>query len=261
MNALNEKLPDIISDEQGYKKAKRELDKTVFDLDNADRLEKQGYTKEAIAEKEKAADRGANLWHYMSQYQAHIKGTELTSSATRYAAEKNLEGDKIKAAATSENTRALHKGADEAKAFNQATILKREVNDVHSDIEKEKNNTNSEYAKLTDKINTYSQMANRTSEQDVALADFIKRKGEIDAAHKKRITTAEQNAKLAEQRYLNMTGGKPTSDTATTTAAPNAATTAAPPEGLPEGSKAIGKDKKTGATVYEAPDGKRYIGT
>jgi hypothetical protein len=31
------------------------------------------------------------------------------------------------------------------------------------------------------------------------------------------------------------------------------------PEGMPKGSKPIGKDKVTGKTVYEAPGGKRFI--
>jgi hypothetical protein len=99
MNALNEKLPEIISDEQGYKKAKRELDKTVFDLDQADRLEKQGYTKEAIAEREKAADRGANLWHYMTQYQSSANTAAAHERSSKYTADTHLEGQKLTAAA------------------------------------------------------------------------------------------------------------------------------------------------------------------
>jgi hypothetical protein len=100
MNALNEKLPEIITDEQGYKKAKRELDKTIYELDGADRLEKQGYTKEAIAEREKAADRGANLWHYMTQYQASANTAASHERSSRYTADKHLEGQKLVAAAS-----------------------------------------------------------------------------------------------------------------------------------------------------------------
>ena len=100
MNALNEKLPDIITDEQGYKKAKRELDKTIYELDGADRLEKQGYTKEAIAEREKAADRGANLWHYMTQYQSSANTAAAHERSSKYTADTHLQGQKLIAAAS-----------------------------------------------------------------------------------------------------------------------------------------------------------------
>lgn len=72
MNALNEKLPDIITDERDYKKVKRELDKSIYDLDNATRLEKAGYMKDAVAEKEKAADRAAHSWSEINRYMSGI---------------------------------------------------------------------------------------------------------------------------------------------------------------------------------------------
>jgi hypothetical protein len=106
-------------------------------------------------------------------------------------------------------------------------------------------------------------MTNITTDQDEVLNKAQARKDAMDTAYQKRITTAEQNAKLAEQRYLNMSGyKKPGENTAGAPAsAPASAPTATPPEGLPTGSRLVGKDKKTGADVYESPDGKRYVGS
>ena len=99
-------------------------------------------------------------------------------------------------------------------------------------------------------------MTNRTKEQDDVLDKAQARKTEMDTAYQKRIATAEKNAKDAADRYLSITGNRPPA-----AGAPAGAPTATPPEGLPTGSRLVGKDKKTGADVYESPDGKRYVGS
>lgn len=94
MNALNEKLPDIISDEQTYKKAKRDVDKTIFDLDRAVRLEKMGYRKEAQDDINKAAERAMHINQYLGSYlsaenvaninkSSHIEVAKLHGSVQR----------------------------------------------------------------------------------------------------------------------------------------------------------------------------------
>jgi hypothetical protein len=81
MNALNEKLPDMIEDQRVFRKAKLELDKTVYDLDNATRLENQGYSKEARALKEKAAERAMHLNQYIGTNAVQLKREEMGNEA------------------------------------------------------------------------------------------------------------------------------------------------------------------------------------
>jgi hypothetical protein len=81
MNALNEKLPDLIEDQRSFRKAKLELDKTVYDLDNATRLENQGYSKEARALKEKAAERAMHLNQYIGTNAVQLKREEMGNEA------------------------------------------------------------------------------------------------------------------------------------------------------------------------------------
>jgi hypothetical protein len=81
MNALNEKLPDIISDEQTYKKAKRDIDKTILDLDNATRLEKAGYTKEAREDINKAAERAMHINQYLGSYMSAENVANINKSS------------------------------------------------------------------------------------------------------------------------------------------------------------------------------------
>ena len=87
MNALNEKLPDMIEDQRVFRKAKLELDRTVYDLDQATRLEDKGDLKEARALKEKAAERAMHLNQYIGNNATQLKREEM-SNATMIEKEK-----------------------------------------------------------------------------------------------------------------------------------------------------------------------------
>jgi hypothetical protein len=56
LTALKETMPGYLEDIKDQKKLKKELDKGIFEMNQADRLEQQGYMKEAAAIKEKASD-------------------------------------------------------------------------------------------------------------------------------------------------------------------------------------------------------------
>jgi hypothetical protein len=194
MNALNEKLPEIISDEQGYKKAKRELDKTVFDLDQADRLEKQGYTKEAIAEREKAADRGANLWHYMTNYQSAANTAATHERYAKYTADKHLEGQKLMAAASGTSK------ADKSLNDIQRNYLNASTN--YDNVIKQIDNAKKEETYVAAK----KELANTPKKMSEALAKSrAKKQAFVDAAEKdwlKRKQDALDTLELYKQQAL-----------------------------------------------------------
>jgi hypothetical protein len=77
MNALDAKLPDMIEDQRVFRKAKLELDRTVYDLDQATRLEDKGDLKEARALKEKAAERAMHLNQYIGNNAVQLKREEM----------------------------------------------------------------------------------------------------------------------------------------------------------------------------------------
>lgn len=258
MSALKKSIPDMIGDAKEAKRLERESDKIIYDIDAAIRAEKIGDIDKATALKEKAATHAAELNKIIATYKAHADAT----AGHIYGSQLKFVGDRETAKSTAANTAELRRGSEEAKAFNQSTILKREVADVQKDIAEEKAKANGEYGKLVNKIDLYSQMTNRTPDQDVVLDKAQARKDALDVAYQTRINIAENNAKVATQRYLNMSGYKGSGEATTAApAAPAAAPAVTPPEGLPTGSKLVGKDKKTGADVYEAPDGKRYVGS
>jgi hypothetical protein len=54
MRALKEGLPGVMEDTKANKKAMKDIDASIYQLDHADRLEQMGYLDRAVAKKEKA---------------------------------------------------------------------------------------------------------------------------------------------------------------------------------------------------------------
>jgi hypothetical protein len=117
--ALEKTLPDIISDEQGYKKAKRELNKIVYDIDQATRLEELGNKKEARALKEKAADRALTLNHYLAQAQSSERNALIQQESSKYTADAHVRSAEINAQTARLDRAAARVTADDNKKFGQ----------------------------------------------------------------------------------------------------------------------------------------------
>jgi hypothetical protein len=117
--ALEKTLPDIISDEQGYKKAKRELNKIVYDIDQATRLEELGNKKEARALKEKAADRALTLNQYLAQAQSSERNALIQQESSKYTADAHVRSATINAQTARLDREANRQTADDNKKFGQ----------------------------------------------------------------------------------------------------------------------------------------------
>jgi hypothetical protein len=105
MTALKKTIPTLIEDEKERKKAIREADKIIYELEQADRLEKKGYVSEASARKEKIADRAEKYNDGLARigqskrtaqitqqgneaaYQSQTYGSETSANTSRYVAD------------------------------------------------------------------------------------------------------------------------------------------------------------------------------
>jgi hypothetical protein len=106
MNALKQSIPGIVSDEKEAKKARKEADKIIFDIDEATRLEKLGLYDKATAIKEKAAGRAEDYNKYLLTLQAQreandraIETANIQDKTSRYVADTQA---KSQSAATSQ---------------------------------------------------------------------------------------------------------------------------------------------------------------
>jgi hypothetical protein len=119
LNALQKTVPNIVADEREQKKARREIDKSIADLDNATRLEKRGEVDAAMALKLKAAEDMKALNIKFIDYQSRRESDASSFAASKYNADMQLRGEEIRAA-TARLDRAARRETDaDAKAFGQ----------------------------------------------------------------------------------------------------------------------------------------------
>ena len=119
MNALKQSVPGIISDEKEQKKARREIDKSIADLDNATRLEKRGEVDAAMALKLKAAEDMKALNAKFIDYQSRRESDASSFAATKYNADMQFRSEQLRAN-TARLDRAARRETDaDSKAFGQ----------------------------------------------------------------------------------------------------------------------------------------------
>jgi hypothetical protein len=213
MNALKQAVPNIISDEKDAKKARKEIDKSIADLDNATRLEKRGEVDAAMALKLKAAEDMKALNAKMIDYQsrresdaAGIKGHEISAKAQVEAAAIRAQQDKLNRAQAE-----VHK--DEDRKFGQyqvATkqfeltrdaVAKAESQDAHkNDLKKLEQYTYGAKDKKTGEIDE-----NKINKEYKAVyAETKKRVADRMKGWNEAIETAEKERDLAFSRLKGL---------------------------------------------------------
>ena len=119
LNALQKTVPNIISDEKEQKKARREIDKSIADLDNATRLEKRGEVDAAMALKLKAAEDMKALNMKFIDYQSRRESDASAAAASKYTADAHLRAEEIRATTARLDRIARRENEDDNKRFGQ----------------------------------------------------------------------------------------------------------------------------------------------
>ena len=118
MNALKQAVPGIVSDEKEQKKARREIDKSIADLDNATRLEKRGEVDAAMALKLKAADDMKALNTKFIDYQSRRESDASSAAASKYSADMQFRSEQLRSEAARLDRAARRETEDDQKRFN-----------------------------------------------------------------------------------------------------------------------------------------------
>jgi hypothetical protein len=140
LNAMKESVPTLISDKKEEKKANREIDKSIADIDNATRAEKLGQMGRAMDLREKAIDRMKALQTSFVTYQAHKESNEKSVEVANINAAANAEHARIMAASHGATSKAADKRADETIRYHmqQDTLAKKKaVEGIDATIAKE----------------------------------------------------------------------------------------------------------------------------
>jgi len=179
MNALDAKLPEMIADEQTYKKAKRDIDKTIFDLESATRLEKAGYAKEAREDINKAAERAMHINQYLGAYMSsenvaninkssHIETEKLRSSTQRDIKALELQMRQLdKDKASDDKKQALLTQALTLQSNTETKIENLKKNDDYQKLARDASADPKKYPKLATTI-------------EAAKTELAKRNGEFE---------------------------------------------------------------------------------
>jgi soluble cytochrome b562 len=118
MNALKQAVPGIISDDKEQKKARREIDKSIADLDNATRLEKRGEVDAAMALKLKAAEDMKALNTKFIDYQSRRESDASSAAASKYSADMQFRSEQLRSEAARLDRAARRETEDDQKRFN-----------------------------------------------------------------------------------------------------------------------------------------------
>jgi hypothetical protein len=119
MNALKQSVPGLIADEKDQKKARREIDKSIADLDNATRLEKRGEVDAAMALKLKAAEDMKALQIKLVDYQSQRERDASSAETSRYVADMNYRGEQLRANTSRLDRLAARETASDNKIYGQ----------------------------------------------------------------------------------------------------------------------------------------------
>ena len=231
MNALKQSIPNIISDEKEAKKARKEADKIIYDIDEATRLEKLGMIDKATALKEKAASHAEDYNKYLlslqGQREANVKALEVANIG--------LEGQKYVA----DSHAAAQRGANAQRAEemkmrnieNSLEISRRRLMDVEKDIDATRNKPpkGTPLAKAMESVNRYNNILEKNDGDASKVDAYIKKDAEqakaivdrFEESAKRRLKDARDQVQIYENIFTTQgRGSKPGATTPTNKADP-----------------------------------------
>jgi hypothetical protein len=118
LNAMQKTIPNIVADEREQKKARREIDKSIADLDNATRLEKRGEVDAAMALKLKAAEEMKALNIKFIDYQSRRDSDASSSAASKYSADMQFRSEQLRSQTSALDRAARRETDDDQKRIN-----------------------------------------------------------------------------------------------------------------------------------------------
>ena len=208
LNALQKTVPNIVADEKEQKKARREIDKSIADLDNATRLEKRGEVDAAMALKLKAAEDMKALNVKFIDYQSRRESDQSSAAASKYSADMQFRSEQLRSQ-TSALDRAARRDTDkDNKIFGQWQAASKTEADVLGRIQREENDkqhmADLNAVKLgkqtgTDEDNKFDETKVPTAVLS-AMKEAQARIAKREESWKQRIKTAAENTDLAYNR-------------------------------------------------------------
>ena len=137
MNALKQSIPNLISDDKEAKKARKEADKIIYDIDEATRLDKQGMHNEATARREKAAKYAEDYNKYLLTFQSQRESDKRALEVAGIQAKAQTDAAGMRNASDRSGRLQTEALRNEDRIFLRYQAATKEYNDVVSDVAKQ----------------------------------------------------------------------------------------------------------------------------
>jgi hypothetical protein len=200
----------------------------------------------------KALDAKRDVLGKQASLQATMAGQGLSAATNKFTAELNAETSRANTAEQAASRRAIEERNQYEKKFQKYQVASDQLRRVDEAIAREKNNP--EYQQVLKDASMRADDGTVPEALKTRVEAAKARITQAEANWELRRQEAERNLEMARRRIEGEAGPAGPSTTATRTSG-----SAALPEGIPAGSKPIGKDRATGRTVYQTPDGRKLI--
>jgi hypothetical protein len=217
MNALKQAIPGIITDEKDAKKARKEADKIIYDIDEATRLDKLGMHNEATARREKAASHAQDFNKQLITFQSQRESDKRALEQTTMSTEAQLEAARIQAGAQKGATAQRAKETEMYNIERSLEISRNRLAKVEQDITstRDKPPKGTPLAKAMESVNRYNNILEKNKGDASKVDDYIKKDAEQAAAvvkrfeddAKRRLKDARDQVNMYEQTYLTQGRG------------------------------------------------------
>jgi hypothetical protein len=208
LNAMQKAVPNIMADEKEQKKARREIDKSIADLDNATRLEKRGEVDAAMALKLKAAEDMKALNIKFIDYQSRRESDQSSAAASKYSADMQFRSEQLRSQTASLDRAARRDTDKDTKIFGQWQAASKTEADVLGRIQREENDKQHMADLNAVKLGRQTGMDednkfDETKVPSAVLSAMKEAQARIEAREKgwkQRIKTAAENTDIAYNR-------------------------------------------------------------
>jgi hypothetical protein len=202
MNALKQSIPGIVSDQKEAKKARREADKIIYDIDEATRLEKLGMIDKATALKQKAASHAEDYNKYLLSLQGQRESNERALEAAKIQAKAQTDSAAMRNASDKSSSDAANRRADEATRNNfqrNALETKRAAENLETQIAKEARDT-LEYTTAKRMVSTTKIDKKQREKAEATVKEYETGWATRRQAAKDDLTLAQEQLKEINQR-------------------------------------------------------------
>jgi len=211
MSALKQAIPGIITDEKDAKKARREADKIIYDIDEATRLEKLGMIDKATALKEKAAGHAQDFNKQLLTFQSQRESDKRALEQTTMTTEAQRDVANINAKSQSGYNAQRAKEAEYRNIEVSLNAALRQKADIEKDIEATRSRPpkGSPLAKAMDTANLYNSLLSKSGDDPSKLDAITRKNGEqalvtikkFEDNSKRRLQDAEDRVKTFENLF------------------------------------------------------------